>query len=126
MPIDDSLAETLRDQPSEIHEIVGQAISEAVAAAGTNLADYTITYANGKLTVVAVPGVVGLQSVFIGGTGAIIDSVASARGLTGTTAQTVARISSNGLIALYGAKIHGNVRSTHGRVSVRTASRVHG
>jgi hypothetical protein len=100
--------------------------SGAVAAAGTNLANYAITYANGKLTVVAVPGVVGLQSVFIGGTGSIIDSVASARSLTGTTTQTVARISSNGLIALYGAKVHGDVRSAHGRVSVRTASRITG
>jgi hypothetical protein len=30
------------------------------------------------------------------------------------------------LIALYGAKIHGNVRSAHGRVSVRTATRITG
>jgi hypothetical protein len=36
--------------------------SEAVAAAGTNLANYAITYTNGKLTVVAVPESLGCKA----------------------------------------------------------------
>src|SRR6185437_4470682 len=57
----------------------------AVAAAGTNLANYTITYANGTLQVVSVPGLVGLQNVFVGGGRSVIDSVGSSRALARAT-----------------------------------------
>src|SRR5262249_58315973 len=89
----------------------------AVAAAGTNLANYAIAYDNGSMTVVAVPGLIGLRSVLIRGDGAVIDSIG---------AQSSVRLGGNGPIALLGAKVRGNVLSTHGSVTLTSGSSVTG
>jgi hypothetical protein len=88
--------------------------SAALGAATTNLANYTIAYGKGSITVVALPGVIGLQSVSIRGNRAVIDSIAPRR----------VTLASNGSITLKGAEVRGNVLSTHGSVTLTKASRV--
>jgi MBG domain-containing protein len=88
----------------------------AVATAGTNLANYAIAYQNGTITVVAVPGVIGLRSVSIRGGRAVIDNIARLR----------FGLASNGSIALQGSTVRGNVLSTHGSVMLTKTGRVTG
>jgi hypothetical protein len=85
--------------------------SDAVAAAGSDLSNYSISYANGTLTVHQA-GVVGLQSLTIKSTG-VVDSFDSSVGpYGGSNKGTAASVVSNGAVLLKSVAIGGDVRST--------------
>jgi MBG domain (YGX type) len=94
-------------------------------AVGSGLSNYNITYKNGKLTV-GVAGFVGLDSVSISSTSALVDSYQGPAPYSSTSATKQAEVLSNGSITIGGAKIYGNVRSTAGSVTLTKDSLVTG
>jgi hypothetical protein len=100
--------------------------SAAIAAAGTDLGNYSIAYANGTLTV-ARTGVVGLESVTVNGMNALVDSFYSSAGPYGAGNKGAAvNVLGNGAIALGGAKVHGELRSTQASVTLKDGALVTG
>jgi|SRR5579862_143632 len=101
--------------------------SNAVAGPSTNLAaNYTITFHNGALHVIAV-GIIGLNGVSVAATGGKIDSFDSTRGVYGSANHTkVALVLSNGPLSFSGASLYGSAISTQGSVSVASGAGVSG
>ena len=95
--------------------------SAAVAGAGTDLSNYQINFASAYL-LVANAGLVGLNSVSVGATGATIDSFDSSLGAYGSSNHgAAALVSSNSLVSLYDHLVlSGGVISALGSVSVGT------
>jgi hypothetical protein len=94
-------------------------------AQGTLAANnYTFTPVNGKLTVYLCGGIIGLNSITIGASSAIVDSYTSPIYPSSPTNQAL--LLSNGTITLQGAKVYGEMVSTVGKVVLQANSLVTG
>ncbi len=100
--------------------------SAAVAGAGTNLANYAITYVNGTLTVY-LSGLVGLDGFTVGPGTSLIDSYdASAGSYSAAAATKAAQVLANGPIAVTGSTVNGSLRSATSSIGVLSGSLVTG
>ncbi len=101
--------------------------SNAVAGPNTNLAgNYTITFHNGTLRVVA-PGIIGLNGVFVAASGGKIDSFDSTHGVYSSSNRgRLALVMSNGPLSFSGVSLFGSAMSTQGSVSVASGAAVSG
>jgi hypothetical protein len=123
----DSVSEvTLSSAGAEGAAAVGRYAIVPSAAVGTNVASYSITYVNGTLTVY-LSGIVGLDSVSVGGSNVVVDSFDSSAGAYGTAnAGSAALLLSNGTITLNRTKVFGSVRSAQGSVTLKDGASVTG
>jgi hypothetical protein len=100
--------------------------SHAVAGPNTNLGNYTITYHNGMLHVLAV-GIIGLNGVSVATSGGTIDSFNSSAGPYGSSNHgSAALVMSNGPLSFAGVALLGSTESTQGSVSVAKSASVSG
>ena len=101
--------------------------SNAVPGPNTNLAaNYTITFHNGTLLVLA-PGIIGLNGVSVAASAGKIDSFNSTHGVYGSSNHgSAALVMSNGPLSFAGVSLFGSATSTQGSVSVASGAGVSG
>jgi hypothetical protein len=88
--------------------------------------NYDITLNPGTLTVTLCGGVIiGLNKITIGASSALVDSYSSSSGYQASVDDS-ATLLSNGLITLQGAKVHGDMVSSAGNVTLQSGSLVTG
>ena len=97
-------------------------ITQGTLAGGNN---YNIKLAPGTLTVFLCGGVIGLNSITIGASSALVDSYNSSTGYPASQTNQALLIS-NGTITLQGAKLHGEAVSSAGNVTLQSGSLVTG
>ena len=99
--------------------------SAAVAASGTDLNNYAITYSDGTLSVLDA-GLVGLNGVSVSTSGGVIDSFDSSQGAYGSANHaSSALVLSNGDVSLAGVAVSGDVQAA-GTVSLSSTALVSG
>jgi hypothetical protein len=98
-------------------------IAQGTLTGGNN---YDIRVAPGTLTVTLCGGVIiGLNKITIGASSALVDSYSSSSGYQASVDDS-ATLLSNGLITLQGAKVHGDMVSSAGNVTLQSGSLVTG